>query len=478
MPIGMSTNTIQDHQLSSSTVFDANHQAHFARLLNPSFWRPSEDDAAPWLQVSFEQRMVVSGLVLDGDWSIEYGWIWIEQFYLLYSGDGVTWKPYVYSTDDDQCGNLECKVETKNNLDVTVFTNQHACRRVVVLYHHIKASFLRIYPVKTDESTMGIIGLRLEILGCLDNDCDYSIGPSAMTLTTSSNLDEIHTQSSTPLRIIPDIGVLGRGWIPDDTDTSPWIQMELQEHYSIRAVILQGCGHEDSWVTQFCVSYKKAEENRMTFYDGSSLENCKLLYGNADNGSLVRIWLEEFETDVIRIYPIDWQNRPCLRISLIGCTSGVKRCEMDHLAGCDFTRVCTYHSGRIASVGFPEPYAQRSACAWSISTHPGTYISLTFLQFDIPSLGDCDSSSLTLYNGNAESSGTEIAVYCNQLVPPEEVFSDFNNLFLKFLSGAEETGIGFLAEYEQRRRDEVPLIPTVPGKLLSTMSCVLISSIV
>ena len=137
---------------------------------------------------------------------------------------------------------------------------------------------------------------------------------------------------------------------------------------------------------------------------------------------------------------------------------------MDHLAGCDLRRVCTYHSGRIASVGFPEPYSQRSACSWHISTYAGTYIALTFLQFDIPSLGDCDSSSLSLYNGNDESRSTELAVYCNQKVPPDEVFSDFNNLFLKFLSGAEEPGKGFLAEYEERRRDEVPWIPNVPGK--------------
>ena len=138
---------------------------------------------------------------------------------------------------------------------------------------------------------------------------------------------------------------------------------------------------------------------------------------------------------------------------------------MDHLAACDFTRVCTYHSGRIASVGFPKPYAQRSACTWTISTHSGTYIALTFVEFDIPSLGDCDSSSLILYNGNLDDKASVFAVYCNYRMPPDEVFSDFNKVFLKFLTGAEEPGIGFLAEYEQRRRDEKPLILPVPGSV-------------
>ena len=138
---------------------------------------------------------------------------------------------------------------------------------------------------------------------------------------------------------------------------------------------------------------------------------------------------------------------------------------MDHLAACDFTRVCTSHYGRIASVGFPEPYAQRSACTWAISTHSGTYIALTFLQFDIPSLGDCSSSSLQLFNGKSDNKASELAVFCNKQPPPEdaEMFSDFNDLFLKFVSGAEEPGTGFLAEYEQRHRDKVPKIPTIPG---------------
>ena len=102
MPIGISKYLIQDSQLSSSSSFDKDHRAHFARLLNASYWRPSDIDPSPWWEVHFQQRMIISGLVLDGDWSIIHGWIWLEQFYMLYSNDGETWKPYVYSTDTYQ----------------------------------------------------------------------------------------------------------------------------------------------------------------------------------------------------------------------------------------------------------------------------------------------------------------------------------------------------------------------------------------
>ena len=57
----------------------------------------------------------------------------------------------------------------KTEEEVTVFINQHACRRVVVLYHHIKSHYLRINPVVSKESQRGIIGLRMELLGCFDN---------------------------------------------------------------------------------------------------------------------------------------------------------------------------------------------------------------------------------------------------------------------------------------------------------------------
>ena len=57
----------------------------------------------------------------------------------------------------------------------------------------------------------------------------------------------------------------------------------------------------------------------------------------------------------------------------------------------------------------------------------------------------------------------------NEQRPQGEILSEFNYLFLKFHSGAEEAGTGFIADYEQRRRDKAPEIPYVPGK--SQLTC-------
>ena len=77
---------------------------------------------------------------------------------------------------------------------------------------------------------------------------------------------------------------------------------------------------------------------------------------------------------------------------------------------------------------------------------------MTFPHFDIPSLGQCDSSSLTVYNHRSEDWDFILGVYCNAQYPDEVIRSDFNFLFLKFQTGAEEPGSGFLAEFEQVHR--------------------------
>ena len=130
----------------------------------------------------------------------------------------------------------------------------------------------------------------------------------------------------------------------------------------------------------------------------------------------------------------------------------IPSCQMGHVAACDLTHSCTTEHARIASVGYPNSYYQRSTCTWSILTQPGTFILLEFLTFDIPSLGKCDSSSLAIYNAQTDKYEALFGIFCNLQPPTERSRSDFNFLYLKLHAGAEEPGQGFLAEYEQRQR--------------------------
>ncbi|XP_072020990.1 uncharacterized protein [Amphiura filiformis] len=478
MTLGLSTNIITDEQISASSYKGVGYVPRFARLFHPKYWAPNDNDDTPWLQVSFRRRSIISGIVMDGQWTNENGWIWLRHFYIMYSGDGVNWKPYLYDTNEEKCGQVRCQRRHILNNEVTVFTNLHACRRIVSLYQHIKTMHIRIYPIRiletvtkgpiTPESDRGIVGVRLELLGCFDSDCDYAIGVASggitkVEMSSSSLYNQTFAADAAKIKLVYDIGIPGTGWIPEIQDTNPTLELNLGDVYFIRALVTQGCGDIDYWVTGYCVSFA-VENSLMMFVDDTASEECVIFDGNTDSTTLVRNDLaEEIEADNLYLHPVTWHNQPCLRVEPIGCISGRRRCEMDHLASCDYTKQCTYDKGRISSIGFPNPYSQRSTCSWHITTEAGTYIVLSFGHFDVPSLGQCDSSSLTIYNAHSDqNSETVLGNFCNEQRPLAELLSDYNYLFLKFHSGAEEAGTGFVADYEQGRRDEVPAIPAVP----------------
>ncbi len=93
-----------DHQISSSSYLNDAYRPYYGRLLNQSLWIPNSLDMEPWIQISFNHQVVVSGIVVDGHLSSVDGWIWIDKFYVTYSHDSVSWIPYVYfsSTSSDK----------------------------------------------------------------------------------------------------------------------------------------------------------------------------------------------------------------------------------------------------------------------------------------------------------------------------------------------------------------------------------------
>ena len=106
----MADKRVDDTQLSASSYQDADHAPRHARLLDPSFWMPHDEDPEPWLQISLAERMIISAIVVDGQWKPPYGWLWVEQFYLTYSGNGQAWSPYVFLTEESDAYEFVQKV--------------------------------------------------------------------------------------------------------------------------------------------------------------------------------------------------------------------------------------------------------------------------------------------------------------------------------------------------------------------------------
>ena len=71
---------------------------------------------------------------------------------------------------------------------------------------------------------------------------------------------------------------------------------------------------------------------------------------------------------------------------------------------------------------------------------------MTFLTFDVPSWDNCESAYVSLYDGQSDRDHT-IGLYCNNNLPPSKLISSFNEMFIRFQSGTEDPGKGFLLEY-------------------------------
>ena len=137
----------------------------------------------------------------------------------------------------------------------------------------------------------------------------------------------------------------------------------------------------------------------------------------------------------------------------------IAECAIGHSA-CDNVHLCDAPAARIASAGYPHTYFIRSRCAWRITTPEGTFISVTFLTFDVPSWDNCESTYVSIYDGLSDRDDI-LGSYCNREMPPSTLISGFNEMFIRFQSGTEDPGTGFLLEYnsevfmESNTTDEV-----------------------
>ena len=93
-PLGMEDRRIQDNQITSSTAYNANHAAYYARLNRPASdgtigaWCTADVDSSPWIQVDLGVSKNVSGIVLQGRADYDR---WVTKYMVNYSDDGISW---------------------------------------------------------------------------------------------------------------------------------------------------------------------------------------------------------------------------------------------------------------------------------------------------------------------------------------------------------------------------------------------------
>ncbi len=88
MPLGMVSGEISNDQVKASSWLDTEHTPGHARVGNYSSWRPEPTDADPWLEIGFKERMLITGLLIQGGGQEEHNWV---KTLNLRFGDGYSW---------------------------------------------------------------------------------------------------------------------------------------------------------------------------------------------------------------------------------------------------------------------------------------------------------------------------------------------------------------------------------------------------
>ncbi|XP_078655610.1 uncharacterized protein LOC144902206 [Branchiostoma floridae x Branchiostoma belcheri] len=154
-PLGMQSALIFFTQITASSAYEY-YQPHYGRLHNQPTnndttgvfaqgnWKAEITDANQWLQVSFLEETIVTGVILQGSANEQ---AWVETYYLTYLSTGNdTWKTYME-------GGI--RREFTGNTDASSTVQQDLADPITV-------TNIRIHPLAWRDS----ISMRMELIGC------------------------------------------------------------------------------------------------------------------------------------------------------------------------------------------------------------------------------------------------------------------------------------------------------------------------
>ncbi|GFT29649.1 dorsal-ventral patterning tolloid-like protein 1, partial [Nephila pilipes] len=106
----------------------------------------------------------------------------------------------------------------------------------------------------------------------------------------------------------------------------------------------------------------------------------------------------------------------------------------------------TTPSGTIRSPNFPDVYENNLNCEWLIRIHPDNRLLLTFKEFNLEIHQNCSFDYLEVYSGDTDSAPL-LGRYCGNFIP-QDLFSDTNQLLIRFKTDNSLVQGGFKMEYK------------------------------
>ena len=136
---------------------------------------------------------------------------------------------------------------------------------------------------------------------------------------------------------------------------------------------------------------------------------------------------------------------------------------------------CSGDCGHIVSAHFPGDYRVNQLCSWQISVVENHYIELEILDFDVNGLDTtCKGDFMDVFDVDLSGISVLMGHYCNRAVPPNKLYSSWNQIRIEFTSDSEGSGRGFHIVYRATSYSEVIVDET--SKIRTRSGCSIASS--
>uniref|UniRef100_A0A6Q2ZC74 Contactin associated protein 2 n=1 Tax=Esox lucius TaxID=8010 RepID=A0A6Q2ZC74_ESOLU len=134
------------------------------------------------------------------------------------------------------------------------------------------------------------------------------------------------------------------GWSPQDSDSYPWLQVDLGSRRQVVAVATQGRYSSSDWTTRYRLLYSDSGRNWKPYHrDG----NIWAFSGNSNTESMVRHDLAQgIVGRFLRFVPLDWsvEGRIGLRIEVYGCSYWADVINFDGQGVISYRDLCNHKS--------------------------------------------------------------------------------------------------------------------------------------
>ncbi|XP_048585280.1 uncharacterized protein LOC5502169 isoform X2 [Nematostella vectensis] len=283
--------------LFSASSFELGQEPWKAKLGAES-WCANGTGDKEYLQIDLADIYVVSGFASEGHPS---GMYWMSSFYVEYKEkEHEEWAKF---------GTTNAQYVLKISVKAA---DPNVPRIKTQLYQKLQARYLKL----VNQFFVGKPCLRIEVYGCLARSFEVGLSNYMIQdelMTASSYMDPYTRPEMARLHTARGHGA----WCANMSDIRPYLQIDLRSQYDIGFIAIQGQRNKEAWVEQFKISYRQLDQDWINYN--------KVFQGSNDDSSVIKYTLNtSINARFIRIYPVKWKQRACLRMELYGFHVGRK----------------------------------------------------------------------------------------------------------------------------------------------------------